>query len=559
MDDSILDSAPVASEAEPEGTPSGRRYPIWPLVIWFVVVAGTLLARPAPVPAEARIFSAAWWEWQGVGVGADWTSGVAPLLVSLIHAGWALVGVVDWVPRLIVPAFGLMTLLVIVPVARDLWPGQPRVARLAPVILIGFAPFAGFAGLAVTPTAMMAAVLLGLAGGVRLWRGARVVGGLLLALGLALGLAVVGPLAILPVAAALLTAPRWWRGSLPLGSWRAWYGVVGAGLAAGVAASLPWLWSRFAGSTAVGALWGADAGSGLAWYFWLLLAPVVFYPWPWWRTARHAVLRQAGRLMDEDAFRLGLAAAVAAAAGFLVGGHWAVEDLLPLLAPLSLCLARLLVAEDSPARDFHAVGAALPILLAGVVFFLLNIVPVAHLDDLWRGLSGSEERLPVWLGGVGLAAGMLIMGGGFLLAQLVPRGLHSRAVQVALLSTLLATALNLEMVRGLRPFFDLAPLADQLRALQQSGRPVAVFGPYAGEFDFAGRLSAPPAVLADPAAALAWASEHADGVVLTRLQGGLLHLPAKPLYLGAAGQDWAALWSAQTVTATAGAVLRRQF
>jgi hypothetical protein len=151
------------------------------------------------------------------------------------------------------------------------------------------------------------------------------------------------------------------------------------------------------------------------------------------------------------------------------------------------------------------------------------------------------------------------LGGGFVLAQLAPRDLLARALQLALLPALLAATLNVEFVVSLRRFFDLEPLAAAIHDLQGAGRPVAVLGAYGGEFDFIGRLDRPLVRLADEGAALTWSAGWPDGVIIARLQGSLLHLPARPLRLGPAGDDWAALWPSSAVQETGGAVLGRRF
>jgi hypothetical protein len=47
----------------------------------------------------------------------------------------------------------------------------------------------------------------------------------------------------------------------------------------------------------------------------------------------------------------------------------------------------------------------------------------------------------------------------------------------------------------LRPAHDLHPIGDHLRALQQSGVPIAHLGKYHGQFHFLGRLTRPIEVL----------------------------------------------------------------
>ncbi len=509
----------------------------WPVGIWLVLVASGLLARPLLAPGESELLSRAWWAWLAPEPGGS-------LIVSLIHLGWLAFGVSETWARLVPPLFALAALLLVGPVARLLWPGQPRVASLAPIVLAGTGAFVAHASLVVADTALLSASLLGLAGVANAWHGRRLVGWGLFAAALFLGLSVAGSTAFVLLLPAPLAAPLWLRRPI---DWRFWYLGLAAALTLGVAASLPWLPDEAAG-----------AAAARSWYWYPLLLPLLLYPWVWWTTLRRAVFRYARRL-DEDGFRACGWAAVAAMAALAADGTWRADAILPALAPLALAAARLLVAQDSVPKDFHAVVPGLPILVVGLVFFLLNIIPVAHLDAIWRGLAGEEASLPIWLGGSSLASGLALLGGGFVLSQLAPLELPARTVQVALLPVLLAVTLHVEFFVSLGHFFDLAPLAAEMRAVQHEGRPLAIYGGYDGEFDFSGRLEAPPTALADRAAALAWSAANPEGVLASRVRGSLLHLPARPLHIGPAGEDWVALWPAEIVRATEGEVLRRRF
>ena len=230
---------------------------------------------------------------------------------------------------------------------------------------------------------------------------------------------------------------------------------------------------------------------------------------------------------------------------------------MPLLPPVALIFARVWASHGGKARDFHAAVPGLLALFVCLFFFMLNIIPVAHLDALWQRLF--ESDLPVWLGGISLASGITLLSGSYLLALLTPRARMARLVQLALLPVLLALTVNLEFEVSLRPFFDLEPMARKIHALQAGGRPVAVYAHYNGEFDLAGRLTVPLQVVDDPSAALEWATANPGGAILSFFRGGLLHMPRQPLYLGHAEDNRAALWASETVTESNGSVLQPRF
>jgi hypothetical protein len=292
-------------------------------------------------------------------------------------------------------------------------------------------------------------------------------------------------------------------------------------------------------------------------YWLLLLAPALLHPWAWWKPVWRAIRNQT-RMPIDDGLRLTLVATgVALVASFVTEGRSS-YGLVPALAPLALVAARLLTVQANKPMDYHAALPTLPVLLAGLLFFLLNIVPVAHLEAVWRQFV-SPTGLPIWLGGTGLVSGIVLLGGAYLVGQATPRALIARMVQLALLPTLMVVSFNIEFAQSLRPFFDISPLADRVHELQQSGRPVALLGRYRGEYDFLGRLDQPVTVFASAGAALGWAAQNPDGVVLSYFQGGVLRLPIRPLMLGAAGDNWAAFWPADEVVSSNGAVLAQRF
>jgi hypothetical protein len=176
---------------------------------------------------------------------------------------------------------------------------------------------------------------------------------------------------------------------------------------------------------------------------------------------------------------------------------------------------------------------------------------------VWQRLF--ESDLPVWLGGISLPSGITLLSGSYLLALLTPRTSLARLVQLALLPVLLALTVNLEFALSLRVFFDLAPMAQEIRILEAQARPVAVYAHYNGQFDLTGRLTKPLEVVEDVPAALKWAAANPNGAVISFFRGGLLHLPGQPLYLGHAEDYRAALWASETVTASSGVVLQPRF
>jgi hypothetical protein len=231
--------------------------------------------------------------------------------------------------------------------------------------------------------------------------------------------------------------------------------------------------------------------------------------------------------------------------------------MLPIGTPLALLGARLLANQAIKPKDFHAVVPGFLALTLGLFFFLMNMIPAAHLDALWRQFFGAP--LPIWLGGSGLTSGMVLFAGGYVLAQLSPSHQLSRTLQVACIPVLLITCVNIEFRNSLGGFFDLSPTGGKMRDLEDAGQEVAVYGPYRGEFDFYGRLAKAPTVLLSISDTIAWSRSHPRGAVVSQFDGSALDLPALPYYRGVARDRWVAIWPTSAVLDTNGGVLADSF
>jgi hypothetical protein len=539
---------------------------LWPTAIWLSATFATCIARPPLVSIESPLLAAAWWSWQGHDVVSYLSASPSnhpPLLPWLIQAGWYFLGPSEVWARIAANLFGLGTLWLTVPLARLLWPEDADVRRLAPVILAGSGGFLAYAAMSLNTLPLMFASVALLIGLLKAWRRGFVRDWAIVAGAIGLGHLASGAIALqflLPMAIVPPIAYRAEPSSQVLRRWLAGCAcsiVVGCGLAAvghvaaggtneSLGAWLQWLFSPLPAA-------GGDVRR--PWYWYAILVPLAFYPWLWWRTLWRAIGRG---LVDlhRPAYQLCVMTAAVALLAAAINGRYSYL-ILPILPPLALLAAGFLSAHAGKPRDFHAAVPGLMALFMCLFFFLLNIVPVAHLDALWREISGFG--LPIWLGGISLAAGITLLAGSYLLTLLTPRGLGARVVQLAMLPLLLQITVNLEFIGNLRPYFDLSPTAQRLAEIQKEGRPVAILGQYDGAFDFIGRLSEPLNVLADRDAAVQWARTHDNGVVLSFFAGSILYLPAQPLYLGNAEDRRAALWSAAAVVSSNGVVLNSQF
>jgi 4-amino-4-deoxy-L-arabinose transferase-like glycosyltransferase len=559
--------------AAPAAAPSDQERPlgqpllvswIWPIAIWLAVTVTTLSARPPMGDVDLPVYAAAWWSWTRQtdvnyvpGAGSAWP----PLVLWCIHLSWWLLGVSETAARLVGSLLGLVSLWQIAALARRLWPEEAEAERYAPIILAGSGGFVAYLATTIFAWPLLSLTLLALHGLVLAWRRRPLAGWAVFAVALALGELSVGAAAVwlmLPMALATPWATRDTR-------WRSWYGglvlAASIGLAAAGALSMMAL-SHAATAGGDGVLRLLLVRTPLSsmdvdqpWFWYIFVALLLLYPWLWWTSLWFAIARGRAQLASAE-LRLCLTAAAAVFLFALAAGRQT-TDLLPLLPPAALVVARVWATHAGKARDFHAAVPGLLALFVCLFFFMLNIVPVAHLDALWQRVF--ESDLPVWLGGISLPSGITLLSGSYLLALLTPRAALARLVQLALLPVLLALTVNLEFALSLRPFFDREPMAKKISNLEAAGRPVAVYAHYSGEFDFTGRLTTPLQVVDDLPAALEWAAANPNGAVVSFFRGGLLHMPKQPLYLGHAEDYRAALWTSETVTGSKGAVLQPRF
>jgi len=539
----------------------------WPIAIWFVITVTTLIARPPMGDVDLPVYAAAWWTWIGPtvapylpGSGAGWP----PLLLWCIHLSWWLFGVSETAARLVASLFGLVSLLQIAALARRLWPENTETARYAPIILAGSGGFVAYVATTTFSWPLLSLTLLSLHGLVLAWRQRPLAGWTIFAAALALGELSVGAAALWLMLPAALATP--WAMRSGGGTGRpSWYAgmAIATPIALVVAGALimtawPHIPDTGMGSRLVGLFLRSPVSSmdvDQPWFWYVFVATLILYPWLWWTSLWFAV-RRGRTAFAEPELRLCLAMAAIVFVVVLATGRQTME-LLPLLPLIALVIARVWATHAGKARDFHAAVPGLLALFVCLFFFMLNIIPVAHLDAVWQRLFDSD--LPVWLGGISLLSGMTLLSGSYLLALLTPRTGLARLVQLALLPVLLALTVNLEFTVSLRPFFDLGPMARKIRSFEDAGRPVAVYAHYNGEFDLTGRLTVPLEVVGDLPAALTWAAAHPNGAIVSFFRGGLLHLPRQPLYLGHAEDYRAALWASETVTDSSGVVLQPRF
>jgi 4-amino-4-deoxy-L-arabinose transferase-like glycosyltransferase len=551
---------------------------VGPFAIWAAVILGAILSRPPTAPIELETLSTAWHMRQSGSwvplLNGEIAAHTPPLHDWLILAGWRVFGVSEIWPRLLSALAALAALFLVGTAARTLWPHRATTQIFSRILMAGLGGFIITASM-IAPEVIALPVELAGFQAICLLRQSRhnllhrAALWLLFTLCVTADLFLIGWTALLLLPPVALLAPHV-RDALgdPAARPRGWRRVqwrIATLICTAGAVILAAFWLSIA-------LQGRSVGLddlfrfGFGWVnsnseatrsepWTLILTPMLLYPWIVWKTLWRALARQ-----TRDGYGFGFRLCIIFLATAILAGISSgvqLQGMLTIGGPLALIGARLLANQAIKPKDFHAVVPGFIALMLGLFFFLMNMIPTAHLDALWRQFFGAA--LPIWLGGSGLASGILLFVGGYVLAQMSPSQQLSRTLQVACIPVLLITCANIEFPNSLGAFFDLKPVGSKMRELQDAGQEIAVYGPYRGEFDFYGRLTSAPKVLLTEADAIAWAKAHPRGAIVTRFDGSALDLPALPYYRGVARDRWVAIWPTSTVLDTKGAVLASTF
>lgn len=126
----------------PQRTPdaSGRNLLLFSLLLLAALTLVAILTRPLTPIDETRYVSAAWEMWLRGDFLVPFKNGAPysdkpPFLFWMFQAGWALFGVNDWWPRLVLPLFSAGGLLLTYGLGRRLWPRHAGLGGQAALVL----------------------------------------------------------------------------------------------------------------------------------------------------------------------------------------------------------------------------------------------------------------------------------------------------------------------------------------------------------------------------------------------------------------------------------------
>ena len=477
---------------------------IW--ILWLALLTGAALASRGVIPLdETRYLSVAWEMWLRGDFLVPYKNGnpyshKAPLLFWLIHGGWFVFGVNEWWPRLLSPLLALANTWMTWHLARQFWPTQMGIARLAALVLLSTLLWMVYAQALMFDMLITTCALMGLnaiagaalSGSPRQW--------LFLGLSIGLGLLAKGPAILVHLLPVALLAP-WWANT---GSRKHWYGALLLALLLGIAMALAWAIPaglRGGEEYRQAIFWGQTADRMVSSFahklpFWWYLAalPLFFFPWLAWPSLWRRIPGALKSGFAEKGVRFSL---IWCGAGLLIFSAISGKQphyILPEAPALAILIAYTLTRSPPIGRPL--VPALGLLALGGALIWLALTTP---------GTSSALAHIPPW------------SGAGFILAALALLPIRPSAASLRWLSGVtLATMmwLLLAVLAPLAPAFNMNPISAELGRLEAQGRAIAHDGKYHGQYHFTGRLKRPIKELRSTQDRQTWIAKYPNGILI---------------------------------------------
>ena len=483
------------------------RYLLWSLLLAVMLTAVVVISRPVLPIDETRYLSVAWEAHQRGDhlvshLNGEPYSHKPPLLFWLINAVWAVTGVCELAARLVAPASGLLCLVLTSLITMRLWPSNPAVIRLAPVVHVSLMLWIVFCPLTMFDTLLTCCTMCSLLGVLYAAEGYSYRGWLLAGFGMGLGILTKGPVVLVHVLPAAVMAP-WWSDAVRSRMVRWYSGLLGA-IAIAAMIGLSWaIPSAAAGGPEYSneLLFGQTAGRMVNSFahrqpFWWYLPwlPLCLMPWisfgAVWRGFR------------ATAFDGGMRFLICWAGGSLliltlVSGKQ-IYYMLPMFPACAMILTRMMTSVETVSRKDLAfiVSGTIGMALLPSVF---NSAPeFAH--GRLTGILESSYVIPLGMCGL-----LLLIPSWKKISSLVPAVATSSAVFIAIVVWGISTSLW--------DGFDLKPIARFAAGFSGS---VAWLVNYQGQLNFLGEISSIKETV-DVDVLEQWVKEHPSGAVIVHL------------------------------------------
>lgn len=477
---------------------------VGPVLILALLTLVALLTRPLTPIDETRYVSVAWEMWLRdeylvLFKNGEPYSHKPPLLFWLYNLGWAVFGVNEWWVRLVSPLFSLGGLILTLSISRRLWPDHADSGRNALWILCSSLLWIVFSTSAMFDVMLAFFVLIGMRGLLIAANESMKRGFAWLGFAIGLGVLAKGPVILLHLLPVALLAP-WWHSGLP---WKRWYTGILLAILGGAAIALAWaIPAAIRGGEEYrnAIFWGQTANRMVdsfahkrPFWWYVPLLPVLLFPWLLWPGlwSRFAAIKREGL---DHGLRFCLAWALPVFISFSLISGKQIHYLVPLFPAFALFSGRLLTRMSRG-------SFLLPASVAGLIGIAM----------LYFAVAGLPEKLADW--------GRMPFWPGIMLLMIVPitawfgRDPRWRLPSLAILGAAAIALMQVYVAKNIGSSFDVHPIANQIKQLQDGGIPVANAGRYHAQFQFAGRLEKPLEQLNEDEIS-PWLDKNPAGVVV---------------------------------------------
>jgi len=484
----------------------------WGLIpLWLLLTLSVFFRTPTPID-ESRYLTVAWEMWLRQDFLVPYLNGATyshkpPLLFWLINLSWGMFGVSEWAARMVGPFCALLNLYMTRMLAKQLWPDEPKVALLAPWVLMATLLWTLFATGTMFDILLSNCVLLGVLGLVWAKQGKEVLGWASFALAIGLGVLAKGPVILVHLMPIALLLPVWRQKNSAVNYYR-WYGFIFLALLVGALIALAWaipaavqggeayakaiLWSQTADRTMTTRIHARP-------FWWYLpFIPLFLFPWVAWPRFWQSLRPLPWK--NDQGVCLSLLWLASGVLIFSLIQSKQVHYLVPLLPAFGLLMTRLLVSNERPRKLFSEL--VLPLCFCAIGVFLMLMPSMA----LFAKLAWVQGMDYVWGGSV-LLIGLVLLG-----LTGWQRQLSVFAVSASVVLAIFIGFICFFKYTGLA--YDLQPAADQVKSFQEHAIPVAYLHNYQGQFHFLGRLTQPIEVVPNTQV-LTWAEAHPNGYLIS--------------------------------------------
>ncbi|WP_354625283.1 glycosyltransferase family 39 protein [Psychromonas sp. MME2] len=459
------------------------------LLLAFFTIILSIFYRPLFPIDETRYISVAWEMWQGDNWLVPMKNGQfythkPPALFWLINLTWATFGVSEFSARIIVPFIACCNYLLIVKLAKLVYPNSAQAAKFSPIILISFLGWFIYVPSSMFDLLITVFILITYINLYRFALTAKYSYALIAGIGFGVSLLIKGPVAFVYTLPMIITY-RYWR-TATMSENRTWYMGSLIALVCGIAIVLSWAIPAVltGGKEYANAIfWEQSAGRiknsfahARPFYWYLVALPLLLLPWlamkQFWSSN---FFKPSNETRAGNRFCLLIFVSVLVLFSCFSGKQ--VHYLYPVLPIIALFLASNMPSTMQSREPFLALLMIITsIVIFSSYYWLGNIFYNASMD----GLNYSWGVIPI-------ICSLILMN-----LQTIHNKLKIDSLSIALISFNFGLFILIPFLSPiLFQLYDVNATAKYIHQLQDMGREVTYRGEYHNQFQFSGRLKTP--------------------------------------------------------------------